>query len=66
MREEDFRIMVVQKLARLETLLIELAGNGQPGRIRRLEDKVRLHDRVLWMALGAGTLAGWLMRQFFH
>lgn len=65
MREEDFRLMVVQKLARLETLLIELAGNGHPGRIQRIEDRVRLHDRVIWMASGAGLLAGWLLRQIF-
>jgi hypothetical protein len=63
MREEDFRLMVVQKLVRLETLLTELAGNGQPGRIRRIEDKLRLHDRFLWMAMGAGLLADWLIRE---
>jgi hypothetical protein len=61
-REEDFRLMVVQKLARIETLLADLAGNGRPGRIQRIEDKLRLHDRVLWMATGAGILAGWLLR----
>jgi len=61
LREEDFRLMVVQKLSRLETLLTDLAGNGQPGRIQKLEEKVRVHDRLLWMAVGAGMLAGWLL-----
>jgi hypothetical protein len=64
--EEDFRMMVVEKLSRLETLLNDLAGNGRPGRIHRLEEKVRLHDRILWMTAGAGLLAGWLLRQIFH
>jgi hypothetical protein len=62
MREEDFRLMVVQKLSRVETLLIELAGNGRPGRIQRLEDRVRAHDRLLWMSAGAGAVLGWLLR----
>ena len=65
-REEDFRIMVVEKLSRLEVLLTELTGDGCPGRIQRLEDKVRLHDRFLWMATGAGLLAGWVLRQMIH
>ncbi len=66
LRDEDFRLMVVQKLSRLETLLTDLAGNGRPGRIQRLEDRVRLHDRVLWMATGAGALAGWLVREMLR
>jgi hypothetical protein len=62
-REEDFRLMVVQKLSHLETLLGELVGDGQPGRIGRLEEKVQRHERVLWSASGAGLVIGWFLRQ---
>ena len=61
--EQKFRLMVVRKLARLETLLTELTGNGQPGRITRLEDKVRAHDRWLWTVAGAGLVLGWLLNR---
>jgi NAD(P)H-dependent FMN reductase len=60
---DDFRLLVVQKLTHLETMMAELAGNGQPGRIQRLEDKVRAHDRLIWMTAGAGVVLGWLLRQ---
>jgi hypothetical protein len=62
-REEDFRLQVMEKLTRLETMLAQLVGNGQPGRVQRLEEKVRRHDRVLWMVSGAGVVAGWLLKQ---
>ncbi len=64
-RSQDFRLLVVQKLTLLETMLVDLAGNGQPGRIQRLEDKVRSHDRLIWLMTGAGAVVGWLLRQVF-
>lgn len=64
-RSQDFRLFVVQKLTLLETMMSELAGNGQPGRIQRLEDKVRAHDRWLWLMAGAGAVAGWLLQRIF-
>ncbi len=62
-RSQDFRLLVVQKLTLLETMMVDLAGNGQPGRIQRLEDKVRSHDRLIWLVTGAGAVVGWLLRQ---
>jgi hypothetical protein len=62
-REQDFRLMVVRKLTRLETLLRDLAGNGQPGRIQRIEEKLRAHDRWLWTLAGGGLVAGWLLNR---
>jgi len=64
LREQEFRLKVVKKLARLETMLKDLAGNGQPGRIQRLEEKVRAHDRWLWSVAGGGMVAGWLLNKF--
>jgi hypothetical protein len=65
MRNQDFRLFVIQKLTRLETMMADLAGNGQPGRIQRLEDKVRAHDRWFWLMMGGGAVAGWLLERFF-
>lgn len=64
-RSHDFRLLVVQKLTLLETMMADLAGNGQPGRIHRLEDKVRAHDRLFWLITGAGVVFGWLLQRVF-
>ena len=64
-RNHDFRLLVIQKLTLLETMMADLAGNGQPGRIQRLEDRVRTHDRLFWLLTGAGVVAGWLLQRFF-
>jgi len=62
-RSMDFRLFVVQKLTQLETMMTQLLGNGQPGRIQWLEEKVRTHDRLIWMATGAGVIVGWLLQR---
>ena len=60
----QFKLLVVQKLTRLETMMTELVGgNGRPGRIGQLEHKVRLHDRLMWMAMGAGAFLGWMLKR---
>ncbi len=64
MRSHDFRLLVIQKLTLLETMMADLAGNGRPGRIQQLEDKVRSHDRLFWLLTGAGAVAGWLLQRF--
>ena len=65
-RSHDFRMMVIQKLAHLETMMEDIAGNGQPGRFHVLEDKVRSHDRLIWILTGAGVVVGWLLEQILH
>ena len=62
---QDFRLFVIQKLTLLETMMVDLAGNGQPGRIQQLEDKVRAHDRLIWLMTGAGVVVGWLLQRVF-
>ncbi len=64
-RSQDFRLLVVQKLTLLETMMVDLAGNGQPGRIQRLEDKVRALDRWFWLMMGGGAVVGWLLQRIF-
>jgi len=63
-RSHDFRLLVIQKLTLLETMMTSIAGNGQPGRIQQLEDKVRSHDRLFWLLTGAGAVVGWLLQRF--
>ena len=63
-RSHDFRLLVIQKLTLLETMMADLAGNGRPGRIQQLEDKVRSHDRLFWVLTGAGAVVGWLLQRF--
>jgi hypothetical protein len=60
----EFQREVLDKLVRLETKMDSLLGNGQPGRVKTLEDKVALlerndlrnsvHNRVLNGAISAG------------
>lgn len=59
----DFQREVLDKLVRLETKMDSLVGNGQPGRVKCVEDKVAMlekndlrnsfHNRVLNGAISA-------------
>jgi hypothetical protein len=44
----EFQREVLDKLIRLETKMDSLIGNGQPGRVRLLEDKVAVLERNDW------------------
>jgi hypothetical protein len=60
----EFQREVLDKLVRLETKMDALIGNGQPGRVRVLEDKVSVlekndlrnsvYNRLLNGAISAG------------
>jgi hypothetical protein len=41
----EFQIEVLDKLVRLETKMDALMGNGQPGRMKLVEDKVGVLER---------------------
>jgi hypothetical protein len=41
----EFQREVLDKLVRLETKMDTLVGNGQPGRVKLIEDKVALLER---------------------
>ena len=41
----EFQREVLNKLARLETKMDSLVGNGQPGRMKMAEDKVAVLER---------------------
>jgi hypothetical protein len=52
MNTEDFQTHVVDALARLDTKVTDLVGNGQPGRVSRLEEKVDTINRWRWVIAG--------------
>lgn len=52
----DFETKVIESLARLETHMEGLVGNGQPGRVTKLEEKVDGLSKWRWMLIG-GAIA---------
>jgi hypothetical protein len=60
----EFQREVLDKLVRLETKMDALIGNGQPGRVKTMEDKVfvlerndlrnSIHNRLVNGAISAG------------
>lgn len=55
MEHEDFQNIVIEKLSRLQTQMETLVGNGQPGRIRLLEDDVKDLSKARWVMGGIIT-----------
>lgn len=61
----EFQREVMDKLVRLETKMDTLVGNGQPGRVKLIEDKVgalerndlrnSIHNRIVNGAISAGV-----------
>ena len=41
-----------ERLATLERQMQDLMGNGQPGRLREIENTVRSHQKIIWMGMG--------------
>lgn len=59
---EPFRMYVVRSLEHLKTQMDMLVGNGQPGRITALEQRVGRHEKFVWVITTGGVLLGWLLR----
>jgi hypothetical protein len=55
MTSDEFQFHVVDALARLDTKMATLVGNGQPGRISILEVQVEALKRARWIAGGVIT-----------
>lgn len=58
MDHDQFQDLVIEKLTRLETHMEDLMGNGQPGRMTKVEEKVESLSRWRWIiagAVGAGS-----------
>ena len=57
----DFERQVLEDLAEIKTNMRWLLGNGKPGCIQELTDRVERHERVVQRLTGIGTtLAGLL------
>ncbi|MFB3915133.1 MAG: hypothetical protein ACE14M_00265 [Terriglobales bacterium] len=54
----DFEQQVLSDLAELKTKMRWLVGNGQPGRVAQLEQRVQQHEQLLQRAAGiSGAVA---------
>jgi uncharacterized protein YacL len=71
----EFQREVLDKLVRLETKMDALMGNGQPGRMKVVEDKVAVlerndlrnsvHNRLLNGAISAGISAAIALHKYW-
>lgn len=52
MNSDDFQTHVIDMLARLDTKMEDLAGNGKPGRVSKLEDAVESLNKWRWIIAG--------------
>jgi hypothetical protein len=43
---------LAKSAAALEVQVTELVGNGQPGKIRRMEEEIAAHSKFMWILLG--------------
>ena len=59
---EAFRLYVVRSMEHLKTQMDTLVGNGQPGRIAELEERVGRHEKFVWAITAGGVVLGWLLR----
>jgi hypothetical protein len=57
----DFERQVLADLAQLKAQMHDLLGDGQPGRLRRLEERVERHESLVQRATGIGALIAGLL-----
>jgi hypothetical protein len=57
-RVESFEDVVIADLAILRTQMKDLLGNGQPGRLTRLEGRIDIHERTVQRLKGAAGALG--------
>jgi hypothetical protein len=43
---------MVERIIRLETEMKELMGNGQPGRIQKIETRQDTHSKLIYIGFG--------------
>ena len=54
----DFEAQVLADLSVLKTQMKDLVGNGQPGRLARLEGRIDRHERAVQRLKGAAGALG--------
>ncbi|HXE91493.1 MAG TPA: hypothetical protein VNK82_11065 [Terriglobales bacterium] len=60
----EFERQVLADLAVLKEQMRSLVGNGQPGRLRCLEERVERHEALAQRAGGVGALLATLLTLF--
>ena len=55
---DKFQSTVLADLAELKTHMRWLVGNGSPGRLQELEERVQQHEAMLQRSIGIGAAAG--------
>lgn len=54
----DFERQTIAMLAVLNTQMTTVVGNGQPGRLTKVEDRVSALERHFWKVIGASSACG--------
>lgn len=54
----DFERQTIAMLAVLNMQMNSIIGNGQPGRITKLEDRVSALERFQWKMIGGSSVLG--------
>ena len=57
----EFEQQVLADLATLKAEMRALLGNGQPGRLRHIEQRVEQHEVMVQRVTGVGALLGALL-----
>lgn len=66
MNDIDFQRRVVESLARLETHMEDLVGNGQPGRVAKIEGRIEKLYKWFYIGTGAGLAISALIHFVFR
>lgn len=66
MTDEEFKLHVVEALAKLDANMKSLIGNGQPGRIEKLETDVKSINRWRWVIGGVVITLSALIHWYFR
>jgi len=54
--------LLILRLGELRADMKSIVGNGQPGRLNKLENKVNKHDLYIAGAVGAAVLIGYVLQ----
>jgi len=57
----EFERTVLADLATLKAEMRQLLGNGQPGRLAQIEQRVDQHEHMVQRATGVGAVVGGLL-----
>ena len=57
----EFEKQVLSDLAILKTEMKQLVGNGQPGRLQQIEERVEEHEKKAQQLAGMAALIGFLV-----